>query len=222
MRVHRKTSCVRPGPYVAGVALVFAAAATSLAAGALEQVKASTEEVLGIVQDPELKDREAEREKRACKAIDRRFDWRVMARGAMGPEWRDLTPKQADTFTHTFADLIRAAYMDTVMSYSGEKIEYVAERVDGKYGVVKTVLITRKGTRIPVDYRVLKTDEKWLIYDVIVEGVSMVNNYRKQISSIMIRSKFDELIEKIKDKAEQRRKAREEKKPDRGSRKEDK
>ena len=86
--------------------------------------------------------------------------------------------------------------------YSGEQVLYVGERVDGNYGIVVVKIVTKKDTEILVKYKLKKKGGGWLVYDISIQGVSLVNNYRKQFNSIMTRSSYEDLIKKLKKKVE--------------------
>lgn len=165
-----------------------------------DQLRQTTDRILGIVQDPAMKgaDQDTERQKRMKQVVDERFDWAVMARSAIGKHWRDLTEPQRVEFTALFGEMIEQNYMARVESYSGEKILYKGEKIDGTYGVVDVAIVTLKGSDIPVSYRVQKKAAGWLVYDVNIEGVSLVNNYRSQIGSILNNSTYEKLIGKIR------------------------
>ncbi len=182
----------------------YSATAVALAGEPTDQIKQTTDKILAIVQDPALKDasKEDDRQKQMRKEIDARFDWTTMARSAYGNKWKDLSEAQRTDFTKLFSDLVNKNYMSKVESYSGEKIQYKNDRVDGKYGVVDIVIITLRNTDVPVSYRVLKKDNMWLVYDVSVEGVSMVNNYRSQIAAILNSSTYDNLMARLRAKIE--------------------
>jgi phospholipid transport system substrate-binding protein len=187
-------------PWAIGVLLVLIAV-PSLRAGELtDQVKQTTDKILAIVQDPALKDpnHAAERRTRIRKVVDERFDWDAMARSAMGTHWRTLTDAQKKEFVGVFSRLVEQTYMARVENYSGEKIVYKAEKAVGKYGAVNVGIITLAGTEIPVSYRLVQEDKKWMAYDVTIEGVSLVNNYRSQIGSILDKSSFEDLLKKIR------------------------
>jgi phospholipid transport system substrate-binding protein len=177
---------------------VAVAAIPALAGEPTDQLKETIDRVLALVNNHDLK--EAERQRLIRQAADNRFHWAAIARSAMGVYWNNLTPDQKKEFTGLFTDLVEGVYMGRIESYSGEKINYLGDDTDNGYGVVKMVIVTHKGTEIPITYRVVKEDEKWLIYDVQIEGISMVNNYRKQISYIMNNSSYGELIQKLKEK----------------------
>jgi len=191
-----------PQPVLVLLLAVFSAPALLLAGEPADQIKQTTDQILAIVQDPALKgaDKEDARQKQMRKVVDQRFDWAEMARSAYGKTWKDLTEAKRTAFTGLFSDLVNKNYMSKVESYSGEKIQYTGDKVDGKYGVVEVVIVTLRGTDIPVSYRVLKIDSKWMIYDVVIEGMSMVNNYRSQISAVLDSSSYDTLIVRIRAK----------------------
>jgi len=167
-----------------------------------DQLKQTTDKILAIVQDPALKgpDKDTERQKQMKQAVDERFDWAAMARSAIGKNWKDLSEAQRKEFTGLFSDLVEKNYMSKVESYSGEKIQYKGDKVDGTFGVADVVIVTLKGTDIPVSYRVQKKGAAWLVYDVSIEGVSLVNNYRSQIGAILNSSSYDTLVVRLKAK----------------------
>lgn len=183
----------------------FLAAACTTVARAGEpsdQIRQTSEKILAVVQDPALAGpaNAHVREKKIRQTVDERFDWTSMARGALGKHWRDLTAEQRAEFTALFGDLIEKTYMTRLESYSGEKITYKGDSTDGKYGTVDVVIVTLKGADIPVTYRVLKRGAFWFVYDVSIEGVSLVNNYRSQIGTILDTKPYGDLIAKLKEK----------------------
>jgi phospholipid transport system substrate-binding protein len=183
------------------IGIVLALASTPVLAGEpTDQIKETIDVVLTLVNNPDLK--EAERQKLIRQAADKRFHWTAIARSAMGVYWQNLTQEQKEEFTGLFTDLIESVYIQKIESYSGEKILYLGDDTDDGYGTVKMTIITHKGTEIPISYRVVEEKGQWLIYDVRVEGISMVNNYRKQISYIMNNSSYEELAKKLKEKIE--------------------
>jgi len=182
-------------------AFAFAAATGLGRAGEpTDQIRQTTDQILAIVQDPALQGDEhvAERERRMKLKIDARFDWPAMARSAMGRHWAGLNEAQRQEFTGLFSDLIKKTYLAQLESYTGEKILYQGDRVDGKYGVANVTVVTLRGTDIPVNYRMLRGSAEWQVYDVSIEGVSLVNNYRSQISALFDRYPYDGLITRIK------------------------
>ena len=179
----------------------------ALAGTPTQQIRETTDKIIAIVSDPNLKG-EINKERRReliRQVVDERFDRYEMARRCLGRHWRNRTEEERAEFIKLFEDLLERTYLDRVEGYSGEKVLYLAEKVRGKYALVKVKVVTKDGTEIPVIYR-LKNGERWMVYDIVVEGVSLVNNYRKQFSSILARSSFRELLEKLRQKIKDKEK----------------
>lgn len=188
-----------------GIVLIFlttAFSATSFAGEPTEEIKETTDKIIAILTEPALKgpDKKNERNRLVRKVVDERFDWGEMSRRALARHWRKRSDKEKRLFIDLFGRLLERTYMDRVGGYSGEKVLYEGERVEGKYGIVKVKIVTKKETEIPVKYRVKKKGGEWLVYDISVRGVSLINNYRKQFNSIILRSSFNDLIKKLEAK----------------------
>lgn len=177
---------------------------SSIAGGPTEDVRKTTDKLIAIVSDPAMKsaDRAAERARRIRKAVDERFDWKEMSKRSLARHWKKRTEREKEEFIDLFGKLLERTYLDKVEGYSGEKVLYVGERVDGNYGIVVVKIVTRKDTEILVKYKLKKKGSEWLVYDISIEGVSLVNNYRKQFNSIMTRSSYEDLIKKLRRKVE--------------------
>jgi phospholipid transport system substrate-binding protein len=175
---------------------------TAVAETPTEAIKTTTDKIIGIVTDPGLKgpDKSEKKGKLIREAVDERFDWQEMARRTLARHWKDRTDQEKKTFTKLFSDLLEQTYLDKVEGYSGEKVLYEGEKVDGKYGVVSVKIVTRKETEIPVHYRVKNKGDGWRVYDISISGVSLINNYRKQFNSIITRSSYEDLVDKLKAK----------------------
>jgi len=167
-----------------------------------DQIRETTSKLLAILTDPALKNPEMEQEKRRLvrKTVDERFDWVAISRRAVGRHWKKMTEEEKKEFTYLFGKLLERTYMDKVGSYSGETVSYEKEKVDGKYAVIYVKILTEKYGDISVKYRVWNRKGKWLIYDISVEGVSLVNNYRSQFNSILMKSSPQELIQRLREK----------------------
>lgn len=177
---------------------------SSIAGGPIEDVRKTTDKLIAIVSDPAMKsaDRAAERAWRIRKAVDERFDWKEMSKRSLARHWKKRTEREKEEFIDLFGKLLERTYLDKVEGYSGEKVLYVGERVDGNYGLVVVKIVTRKDTEILVKYKLKKKGSEWLVYDISIEGISLVNNYRKQFNSIMTRSSYEDLIKKLRRKVE--------------------
>lgn len=134
------------------------------------------------------------------------FDFKEMAMRTLGPEWRKISPQQQNEFATLFEKLLFKTYMDRVDTYtcSNEEVIYGTERIEGKYALVKTQITGYKDSNVSVDYRMKLTGGEWKVYDVVVEGISLVNNYRSQFRSILNRQSFDSLLEQMREKAASR------------------
>ena len=165
-----------------------------------DQLKASVGGVIRIVQDPELKQESRADERRAAirKEAEALFDFTETAKRALGRHWQTLNDGQQREFVSLFTDLLERSYISRIEQYSGERIVYVGDSTEGESATVKTRFLTKQGTEIPVDYRLLRRDDRWLVYDVFVEGVSLMANYRAQFDRIMRTASYQELARKMR------------------------
>lgn len=182
-------------------------AADGAGPGPTEQLRGAIDQILQVLEDPALKGsvRAADRHRAVRQITDEIFDFEETARRAMAQHWRSLTPAQRSEFVETFSDLIERAYMSKIELYSGEKIQYPGERVEGDVATVATRILTKKGAEVPIDYRMLKRGERWRVYDVSIEGVSLVASYRTQFNNVIRTSSYDELLRKMRSRVEEMR-----------------
>lgn len=178
-------------------------AAPAWAGPPTEAVKSTVDEVIRILQDPALKAQKQRRRQMVKQTVDQRFDYEEMAKRTL-PNWTSLSAGQRREFVNLFAELLEASYADKLMKYSGEKVAYVGERVDGDRAEVSTFLL-RRNDRIPMNYRLLNTSG-WMVYDVVIEGVSLVNNYRSQFTRVIRESSYADLVRRLRNKVEEQRK----------------
>ena len=186
-----------------GVGAVLLPMAVARAGEPTDQLKGSIDQVIRVLEDPALKSDAKAKERSASirKLADNIFDFGETARRALGPHWRSLSEQDRQEFVSLFADLLQRSYIAKIERYSGEKITYAGDSVDGELATVKTRFLTKDGTEIPVDYRMLRRGDRWLVYDVVVEGVSLVNNYRTQFNRIIQTGSYQELVAKMKSSA---------------------
>jgi phospholipid transport system substrate-binding protein len=187
------------------LSLLFGIITPAFAGESQDQLRQTTDKVLTILSDPALKSKEKVKERRELilKAVDERFDWEEMARRSLARHWAQRTPEEKQEFTHLFKELLERVYMDKVEGYSWNKISYEGEHIDGDYAAVKAKVFTAKDQTIQVEYRTRKKGNHWLVYDFIVEGVGLVNNYRTQFNEIILKSSYQELIKRLKNKSTQ-------------------
>jgi len=197
---------LRMGAMVLAGALVVGVSSAPAAAGVpTDQLKGAVERVLKTLDDPTLKGeaRLGERRVAVRKIANEIFDFSEIAKRSMARHWQPLSEAQKNEFVGLFADLLERSYISKIETYGGEKIQYTAERVDGEFATVSTRIITKNGTEVPVDYRMIKRADRWLVYDVSIEGVSLVSNYRTQFNKIIQTTSYNELISKLRNKQDE-------------------
>lgn len=166
-----------------------------------EQLKSSIDQVIRVLDDPGLKAEAAKRRAAIRQVANNTWDFGEAARRSLGRHWQALGEPDRAEFTSLFADLLERGYVSRIEEYSGEKILYAGDTVEADVATVKTRFTTKKGTEIPVDYRMLRRGERWLVYDVSVEGLSLVGNYRGQFNKIIETSSYQELVKRMKARA---------------------
>ena len=187
------------------VLLVVGIAALAQAGEPTQQIKQTTDKIIAIVSNPALKGpaKVADRRTAMNKVVDERFDWEEMSRRSLATHWAKRSPEEKKEFIELFKELLRRTYMEKVEDYSGERVRYEGETLDGNYASVKVKVITTTEKEIPLEYRLWKKGADWLVYDFSVEGVSLINNYRSQFNSILLKSPYKELVQKLKAKVAQ-------------------
>src|SRR5262250_2465441 len=185
--------------------LVMLAGHAGAASPPTDQLKGAIDRVVKVVDDPTLKgdERAVERRGAVRRIADDIFDFPEIARRALARHWQPLTDKQRAEFVSLFSDLLERSYISKIELYGGEKIQYSPERVAADTATVPPRLVTKSGTEIPIDYRLLKKGDKWLVYDVNIEGVSLVSNYRTQFNKIIQTSSYNDLVQKLKTKQDE-------------------
>jgi len=169
-----------------------------------DQIKSTVDKALVVLKDPRLKpaSKTKERREQLKQILFARFDFTEMAKRSLGANWRRRTPKEQEEFVRLFTDLLERAYADTIESYGEEKILYVGERLDGDYADISSKVLTSKGEEFSLNYRAHFVGSEWRVYDVVVENISMVNNYRSQFNRVITNASYEELVRRLKDKAD--------------------
>jgi len=189
---------------VTAALLLVWAPTESLAGPATDQVKGTVDQVIKILTDPTLKGEKKVQERRGKirQVVLQRFGFTEMSKRALGRYWNERNPEERTEFVRLFTDLLERAYIDRVDGYTGEQVVYLGESVDGDYSEVRSKIVTKRNQEIPITYRLQKASTNWEVYDVIVEGVSLVNNYRTQFSKIIRTSSYEQLVKKMQVKRE--------------------
>ena len=182
--------------------LLILSVAPAWAVTPTEQLKGSIDKIIPILEDPTLKGDAKLKERRAAirRVATDVFDFTESARRALGPHWERRTAEERQEFARLLGDLLERAFASRLEQYAGERIQYTGEAVDGNLATVKTRIITKSGAELPVDYQVLRRGDRWFVYDVWIEGVSLMNNYRAQFNKIIQTSSYKDLVRKLKAK----------------------
>ncbi|MDP3595599.1 MAG: ABC transporter substrate-binding protein [Nitrospirota bacterium] len=195
------------GMVVSGIGCLLLLGAVAIqpavAGGATEAMKGTIDEVLRIIQDKDLKQpgKSEERRQRLERAVGDRFDYPEMSRRALGAPWNTLSEKDKQEFVSLFQTLLTNSYSDKVETYSGEGVQYINERTEKDFAEVRTKVLTGK-TEIPLDYRLLNKGVEWRVYDVVVDGVSLVSNYRGHFTKILRSSGYADLVDQLRKKSD--------------------
>lgn len=173
-----------------------------VAAAPGDEVRQTVDQLLVILKDPRLKEEgnQGERRGKLKQLIYQRFDFMEMARRSLGPEWGRRSPEEQKEFVRLFTNLLETTYLDQIEAYSGEKVRYLKGRADVNYAEVDTKIVDNKGQEFSFNYRLHNRDGDWKVYDVIIEQISLVNNYRAQFNRVLARSSFKELLESMRQK----------------------
>lgn len=182
---------------------VAMSAVPSYAGAPTDAMKATIDEVLRIVRENELKQpsKATERRQMLERVVEARFDYQEMSRRALGAPWNTLSDQEKQEFVGLFRTLLTNSYADKIETYSGEGVQYLNERTEKEYAEVRTKVLSGK-TEIPLDYRLINKVNDWRVYDVVVDGISLVNNYRGQFAKIIKSSSYADLVEQLRKKSE--------------------
>lgn len=186
------------------LALQFSTASAGFAGAPSEQIRAKVEQVYQLLATSESTQAPGRREA-VRKIVTELFDWAEMAKQSLGQHWNARTPEERAEFVQLFAGLFEHAYLSKVQLADADKFQYLGDTIVGDTAVVRTRVVTKHGNEIPVDYRTqLKGGTAWRVYDLDIEGLSLVGNYRAQFNSIIRRSSYRGLVNQLKAAAEKR------------------
>ncbi|MEJ2695864.1 MAG: ABC transporter substrate-binding protein [Candidatus Sulfobium sp.] len=182
--------------------------ADATAQGPMDLIKRTVEEARTVFNDNSLGPEQKIEKLR--EIAEQRFDFAEMSKRVLAGQWRKLSPKRRKEFVSLFSKLVEDVYSSKVRRYQKEikeqahdKVFYVDERIDEPYATVRTNIMTTAGAQVSVDYRLIRKGGEWLVYDVVVEGVSLINNYRTQFREIIGRGSYEDLLRRLKEKVGQ-------------------
>ena len=197
------------GRWVVGIAVLGLLTGAVSAGEPLEKIRETVEDVLSVLADETLQapERQALRRDKLRQAVYQRFGFEEMARRSLGRHWRDLSADQRQAFVALFSDLLERSYVGKIEGAgAGSEVTYPRETIDDEgFASVMTVITNPLGSQIEVEYRLLQRDgdADWEVYDIVIEGVSLINNYRTQFNNIIHRTSYDGLEKQLRLKQEQ-------------------
>lgn len=177
-----------------------------LADGAKDTVQGQIDEMLAKMQTPEFKGLDRDTQLNEISAIiNEVFDYQELSRRTLGREWRKFSPAQQKEFVTLFEKLLQSIYADRILAYTHEKIEFGKE-TDLKKGrtEVESYIITTDNKKVPLFYRMTNKSGQWRVYDVVIEGISMVKNYRGQFREILSEKKPEDLLQTLREKTKEK------------------
>ena len=183
-------------------AWLLVAAATAGTATPTEVVQATVNRAITIVQDADLA-RPVNADKRRSelrRVADDLFDFGEMSRRALARHWGECSSQEREEFVRLFTDLLERSYLSKIENWSGEKVFFVSEAIDGDYAAVRSKIVTVRKQEVPVEYRLYRAGQRWQVYDVLFEGVSFIATYRSQFNRIIQTSSFAGLMDKMREK----------------------
>jgi phospholipid transport system substrate-binding protein len=182
------------------VALALSAATYAWAGPPTDQVRAYTDQVVKVLQSPALT--LPERRAAVAHIATEAFDVSETAQRALGVHWQQRTPAERVEFVKLFANLLEQTYISRIDQYGGERIAYLGEQIDGDRAVVRARIVTKNGTEVPVDSRLLLKDNRWLIYDILIANMSLISSYRSQFDRVIRTASYADLVKRLQSRIE--------------------
>ncbi|TMA96129.1 MAG: ABC transporter substrate-binding protein [Deltaproteobacteria bacterium] len=176
--------------------------APSRAGGPTDQVRGTVDKVLTIVRNshPTSKAQMEAQRAQLVEVIYPRFDFTEMAKRSLGRHWAGRTPEEQREFVTIFAAMLGRSYADNIESYTSQNVLYTRESEDQNYAQVDTKIVTENRPPLSINYKLQSVDKVWKVYDLVIEDISVVNNYRSQFNRVIARSSFEELVRVMKEK----------------------
>ena len=184
------------------VSLFFSAGEVFAESQITADIRGTIDQVLEIITDQNLKSNPVLRREKLRQVIGLRFNFKQMVMRSLAKNYKDLSDAERKEFTSLFKKLLENSYASKIENYKDEKINYVDEKVKGKYAMVRTQIVRKDGV-VDVDYKMLKDGGQWLVYDFVIEGVSLIRNYKSQFSKIISTESYGALVSKLSKKVDE-------------------
>lgn len=181
-------------------AWLLLAVSTASIANPTEVVQGAVEQLVHVLQDPDL-GRPCAAERRHLeirRIVEQLLDFQEMARRSLARHWSERTSQEREQFVRLFAEFLERFYFAKLENYAGERIAFTGETVNGKFAMVRSTITTGRKSELSVDYRLHRVGPRWAVYDIRIQGVSLVSSYRSQFSKIIRTSSYDDLVEKLR------------------------
>lgn len=179
------------------VMLVLTTTPAFAASGPKAQVEETVEAVIALLKDKSL-ERDTRRDK-IRKLIYARFDFQLMSQRTLSTNWKKASAEQKDRFVQLFSELLEWSYISRIEAYTNEKVEYLGEKIKKNRAQVDTFILSG-GTEIPLNYRLINKGDEWFVYDVIIEQISLISNYRSSYRTIVKNDGIDGLLVQMEQK----------------------
>ena len=190
------------------LALVLAGVSVSAAIDPMEQVKTTVTGIIGVMQNKELgkPDKKIARREKIMAYVSQRFDFEEISRQTLAVNWRELSPEQRKNFERLFSELLKNTYIGRVEAYSNEVVQFEKEVFDGdqRTKVMVYTKVVKNNQEIPINYKLMAKNDDWFVYDVMIEGVSLVRNYRTEFAKILNQEQYPGLIKRLQEKIDSR------------------
>jgi phospholipid transport system substrate-binding protein len=200
-------SAMKTSRFILVIAALLGSLALANAASPTEEVRLTADRVVSLLCDPNLQGdaKKADRRRRVRSELDIRFDWDGIARASLGRHWPKRSRDEQKEFVRLFGRFLAETYLDKIEPYYQDlaRIDYRGEKIIEGYASVRTVVSTKEDVQHPVEYRLQKSgsSDQWRVYDVVIEGVSLVHNYREQFDDIIAKSSYEKLVADLRSKA---------------------
>lgn len=166
----------------------------------LEEVRTTVDAVLALLRNSAMEPQT--RREQITQLVRSRFDFTSMSQRILATHWRSASPQEQQRFVSLFSDLLEANYVSKIESYNDEKVRYLGEQIIGDRASIDTAIITASA-EIPIAYRLQRSGDHWLVYDVVIEGVSFVSNYRSTYGDIVRREGISGLLRQMEEKLQE-------------------
>jgi phospholipid transport system substrate-binding protein len=186
--------------FAVAVGLFLASLPVAWAGPPTDTVREYTDAVQKVLEDPAL--RKEDRRASVRKIASEAFDVNESARRALGLHWQKRSEAEREEFVQLFGELLERTYIAQIDLYGGERLRFTEEKLDGNLAIVRAKLVTKQGTEVPVEARMNRKGERWLIYDVAIENVSLISNYRSQFDRIIRQNSYPELVKRLRNHGE--------------------